>query len=228
MAEKEDVKEKSTDSKQTNKDEKSDFSEKVKEYKSEIKRIVWPKPREVFDKTIIVLVISTIFGVVIFGINTVYTEAHDLIFDLTFDGNLSNYNADDMSEDVEIVQTNEGDVELIRNDDGSIELVPQGEGTDGDLYDLGIDVNPLEGGEFTIDTGALGEEVVVDAESLEEVVVDAESLGEAVIDAESLGEAVVDAESLEEAVVDAESLEEESFVNATEVTFSEDSELVAE
>lgn len=66
--------EKSTDSKPKKKSKKNPFKSIAsffKSVKSEGKKVVWAKPKEVLRNTIIVLVVCTIVGVAIYGVDTV-------------------------------------------------------------------------------------------------------------------------------------------------------------
>lgn len=64
-----------------NKDKKS-FSEKVAECKAEFKKIIWPNRTTVRKNTVTVICTSLIIGVVIFGMDTVYTTVINLIVGL--------------------------------------------------------------------------------------------------------------------------------------------------
>ena len=66
--------EKSTDIKPKKKSKKNPFKSIAsffKSVKSEGKKVVWAKPKEVLRNTIIVLVVCTIVGVAIYGVDTV-------------------------------------------------------------------------------------------------------------------------------------------------------------
>lgn len=63
------------------KDKKS-FSEKAAEYKAEVKKIIWPNLGTVRKNTITVICTSLIIGVVIFGLDTVYTTVINFVVGL--------------------------------------------------------------------------------------------------------------------------------------------------
>ena len=48
------------------------WGKKVKEIKAEVKKIVWPTKSQVINNTIVVIVVSIIAAVVIFGLDTVF------------------------------------------------------------------------------------------------------------------------------------------------------------
>lgn len=55
------------------KDKKAGFSETIKDYKAEFKKIVWPSRPETVKKTFTVVVTSILIGLIIFGMDTVFT-----------------------------------------------------------------------------------------------------------------------------------------------------------
>jgi len=63
------------------KDKKS-FSDKVADYRAEIKKIIWPNLVTVRKNTITVIFTSLIIGVVIFGLDTVYTTVINFVVGL--------------------------------------------------------------------------------------------------------------------------------------------------
>ena len=68
--------------KKANKSDKPGFSDKFKDYRAEFKKIIWPNKTELRKKTITVIITSLIMGVVIFGIDSVFTGAQSLILHL--------------------------------------------------------------------------------------------------------------------------------------------------
>ena len=48
------------------------FGKRAKEIKAEMKKIVWPTKSQVINNTIVVIVVSIIAAVVIFGLDTVF------------------------------------------------------------------------------------------------------------------------------------------------------------
>ena len=65
--------------KHNNKEKKSSFSDTIADYKAEFRKIIWPKKDEMIKKTVTVVFTSLLVGVIIFGIDTVYSFGYDLI-----------------------------------------------------------------------------------------------------------------------------------------------------
>lgn len=65
-----DGKDKKKDNKKNKKDKKAGIGKKAKETVSELKKVTWPSFGEVVKKTGIVIAFVIIFGLFIFGINT--------------------------------------------------------------------------------------------------------------------------------------------------------------
>lgn len=58
------------------------FGAVVADHKAEFKKIVWPEQSEVAKKTITVIVLSFLIGLIIFGFDTIYTGVQDLAISL--------------------------------------------------------------------------------------------------------------------------------------------------
>lgn len=67
---------------QAKKSEKPSFSETVKDYKAEFKKIIWPNRSEVAKKTVTVIITSLLVGTIIFCMDTVYTAGYNIILSL--------------------------------------------------------------------------------------------------------------------------------------------------
>jgi len=50
---------------------------------AEFRKIIWPDRNELFKQTIVVIIISLFFGVLIFGMDTVFNYIQTLVTDLT-------------------------------------------------------------------------------------------------------------------------------------------------
>lgn len=68
--------------KQSQNHEKATFSDTVKDYKAEFRKIIWPNREEMTKKTITVIFTSLLVGVVIFCMDTVYTAGYNFILSL--------------------------------------------------------------------------------------------------------------------------------------------------
>ena len=68
----------------TKKPEKNKFSlsEIYKVHLAEFKRVIWPGKQEVIKQTIIVIVISLILGLIIWGLDIAFEEAYKVLIDL--------------------------------------------------------------------------------------------------------------------------------------------------
>ena len=64
------------------KNDKKSLSEKAADCKAEFKKIIWPNRETVRKNTITVICTSLIIGVIIFGMDTVYTTVINLIVGL--------------------------------------------------------------------------------------------------------------------------------------------------
>ncbi len=62
--------------------EKKSFSEYFREYKGEFDKIIWLSPKDLFKKTVMVIITSFLFGVIIFGMDSVYNLGYDLLVGL--------------------------------------------------------------------------------------------------------------------------------------------------
>ena len=65
--------------KNSKKKEKPGLSEKLADCRAEAKKIIWPNRETLKKNTVTVIVTSLIMGVVIFGMDTVYTTVMNLV-----------------------------------------------------------------------------------------------------------------------------------------------------
>ena len=61
---------------------KEGLSQKLADCKAESKKIIWPNRETIKKNTVTVIVTSLIFGVIIFGMDTVYTTVMNLVLGL--------------------------------------------------------------------------------------------------------------------------------------------------
>ncbi len=64
------------------KKEKFDFSSWVKAHVAEFKRIIWPSKDELIKETVSVILISLVFGAIIFGFDQIVTVAYNALASL--------------------------------------------------------------------------------------------------------------------------------------------------
>ena len=73
---------KTTNPNEKNEVEKPGLSEKLADCRAEAKKIIWPNRETLKKNTVTVIVTSLIMGVVIFGMDTVYTTVMNLVIGL--------------------------------------------------------------------------------------------------------------------------------------------------
>ena len=64
------------------KKEKFDFSSWAKAHVAEFKRIIWPSKDELIKETVSVILISLVFGAIIFGFDQIVTVAYNALASL--------------------------------------------------------------------------------------------------------------------------------------------------
>ncbi len=68
--------------KKPNEKQKPGLGAIIADHKAEFRKITWPKKDEAAKKTVTVIVMSILFGVIIFCMDTIYTGLQDLALNL--------------------------------------------------------------------------------------------------------------------------------------------------
>ena len=58
------------------------ISQRIKDIRAEVKRVVWPSKKQVLNNTVVVIVVSLIAAFIVFGLDTIFGTALRFILGL--------------------------------------------------------------------------------------------------------------------------------------------------
>ena len=112
--------------KKDNKKEKKEKKHFLRDFKAELKRVIWPTPKQLVNNTIAVITIVLITAVVVFALDFVFKAMNDYGVEAlkkVVDTNTETQSVEDELDDtIELNDENETETEIVKLEDSSEEV----------------------------------------------------------------------------------------------------------